>query len=102
GRFVLDPVLLDNATHPMTSAEPERWVPGLAPGRLAYPILVEDLRLFGPRPTGEVACVVHLVSGTDRRLVFDVTLAAAGATWCTYRWTEVLVPAGTILGRPAA
>jgi 3-oxoacyl-(acyl-carrier-protein) synthase/3-hydroxymyristoyl/3-hydroxydecanoyl-(acyl carrier protein) dehydratase len=102
GRFVLDPVLLDNATHPMRSDEPERWVVGLPPGRLAYPVLLEDLRLHGPRPQGEVRCVITLVSGTDRKLVFDVALHVGDVPWCTFRWTEAVVAAGVILGHPAA
>ncbi|MCB9695512.1 MAG: hypothetical protein H6738_01850 [Alphaproteobacteria bacterium] len=94
--FVLDPLLLDAATHPMMSGSPERWLPSLPTGRLAYPIGVQDLRITGPRPVGEVPCAVVLVEATARRLAFDVTIGE----WCRYRWVETLVPGGPLLGQP--
>ena len=99
--FALDPLLLDTATHPMWSAEPERWVPGLEPGQLAYPVHASDLRFFGPRPTGEVQATLAFVGGDRQSLTFDVHLAGADGPWCAFRWTEAIVPAGPFLGQPA-
>jgi 3-oxoacyl-(acyl-carrier-protein) synthase/3-hydroxymyristoyl/3-hydroxydecanoyl-(acyl carrier protein) dehydratase len=100
--FELDPLLLDAATHPMCSGEPERWVAGLGPGRLAYPVRIEGLRLHGPRPDGEVEVRLALLPGEPRSLGFAVQLAGAAGPWCSYRWHEVLVPGGPVLGQPAA
>lgn len=97
GAFVLDPLLLDTATHPMWSAEPERWVPGLAPGHLAYPVRAEEIRFFGPRPHGDVNASLRLVSADTRHLTFEVHLVG----WCAYRWREAIVSAGPLLGQPA-
>lgn len=100
--FALDPLLLDAATHPMCSGEPERWVPGLPPGHLAYPIAARDLRFFGPRPSGRVQVAVRLAHGDRKTLAFDVTLTGPEGPWCAYRWTEAVVPAGPFLGQPPA
>jgi hypothetical protein len=96
--FVLDPLLLDAATHPMYSGEPERWDPSVGPGRLAYPVRIEGLRLHGPRPDGQVEVRLVRVPGEARSLSFEVQLVG----WCSYRWHEVLVPGGPVLGQPAA
>lgn len=101
GRFVLDPLLLDTATHPMCSSQPERWVPGLEPGHLAYPVHASDMRFFGPRPQGQVRATLRLVEGTERALTFDVHLAGPDGPWCAFRWTEAIVQAGPLLGWPA-
>jgi 3-hydroxymyristoyl/3-hydroxydecanoyl-(acyl carrier protein) dehydratase len=96
--FELDPLLLDSATHPMGSGEPERWRPEVGPGRLAYPVRIEGLRLHGPRPDGQIEVRLALLPGPPRSLSFEVQLAG----WCSYRWHEVLVPGGPVLGQPAA
>jgi 3-oxoacyl-(acyl-carrier-protein) synthase/3-hydroxymyristoyl/3-hydroxydecanoyl-(acyl carrier protein) dehydratase len=100
-QFVLDPLLLDAATHPMWSAEPERWVPDLAPGHLAYPVRCDNLRLMGPRPDGDVRCCLTHVPSEPGTLVFDVHLQGDSGPWCSYRWTEAIVPAGPYLGLSA-
>ncbi|MCB9673939.1 MAG: polyketide synthase dehydratase domain-containing protein [Alphaproteobacteria bacterium] len=96
--FVLDPLLLDTATHPMVSGEPEIWSPEIGPGHLAYPVKAEGMRFYGPRPEGAVTCRLDLVHADARTLVFDVALVGAAGTWCTFRWTEALVPGGPVLG----
>jgi hypothetical protein len=100
--FELDPRLLDVATHPMLSGSPERGVPGLDPGKLAYPVRAEALRLYGPRPSGQVGCRLDRVSADPHALVFDVRLEGAHGVWATFRWTEALVEGGPLLGLPAA
>ncbi|MBW2257249.1 MAG: polyketide synthase dehydratase domain-containing protein, partial [Deltaproteobacteria bacterium] len=97
--FVLDPLVLDAATHPMMSGLPETWNQRIPTGRLAYPVACDDLRFHGPRPGGEVACRLDLVEANAERLVFDVRLSSRAGPWATFRWTEVLVPGGTLLGR---
>ena len=98
--FVLDPLLLDTATHPMMSSQPHLWVEDGKPGRLAYPVSATELRFFGPRPEGEVRCRLNLIESSMRHLVFDVTLVGSSGVWATFRWTEALVPGG-LLGRGA-
>jgi len=101
-RFVLDPVLLDAATHPMRSGSPEVWHPELGPGHLAYPVRCEGLRLHGPRPSGEVRQVLRQAPSEPDQLVFDVWLLSAEGPWCSFRWVEAITPAGLLLGLPAA
>ncbi len=97
-KFVLDPLLLDAATHPMWSGEPEVWNPDIPAGQLAYPIACENLRIHGPRPEGEIECRLFLVEASLSRLIFDVQLGS----WCSFRWTEAILPGGPILGAPSA
>ena len=100
--FVLDPLLLDTATHPMWSAEPERWVEGLESGHLAYPIHAENLRFFGPRPAGEVQFAMTAVAADSKTMTFAVHMGTVDAPWCAFEWTEAIVDAGPLLGRSAA
>jgi hypothetical protein len=100
--FVLCPLLLDTATHPMWSAEPERWVEGLGSGHLAYPISAANLRFFGPRPTGVVQFAMTAVSSDTRKMTFAVHMGSDTAPWCAFEWTEAIVDAGPLLGRTAA
>lgn len=97
--FVLDPLLLDVATHPMMSSAPETWGAD-GPGTLAYPIAAEDMRFFGPRPTSEVTCRLVCVQA-DRQLVFDVTLSEGDRVWASFRWREAVVDGG-LLGADSA
>lgn len=96
--FVLDPLLLDVATHPMMSSAPETWGAN-GPGTLAYPIGAEDVRFYGPRPQGEVSCRLDLVEA-GRTLAFDVTLFQGTVVWATFRWREAVVDGG-LLGAEA-
>lgn len=98
--FVLDPLLLDTATHPMISGEPETWSGSIAPGQLAYPVKAENMVFYGPRPQGDVRCRLDLVNADAHTLTFDVALVGAQGVWATFRWTEALVPGGPVLGRP--
>ncbi|MCO4744207.1 MAG: polyketide synthase dehydratase domain-containing protein [Proteobacteria bacterium] len=97
--FVLDPLLLDVATHPMMSSAPETWG-AKGPGTLAYPIAAEGLRFYGPRPAGEVTCRLDLVEA-GRTLVFDVRLTGVDGVWASFRWTEAVVDGG-LLGLDAS
>lgn len=98
--FVLDPLLLDTATHPMVSGEPELWSSEVGPGHLAYPVKAEGMRFYGPRPQGEVRCRLDLRHADAHTLCFDVALIGSEGTWCSFRWTEALVPGGPVLGHP--
>jgi hypothetical protein len=99
GGFVLDPLLLDTATHPMMSGQLELW--GCPTGKLAYPVRSEGMRFFGPRPAGVVRCRLDLVHADAQTVVFDVLLTGADGPWCAFRWTEALVDGGPILGLPS-
>jgi 3-hydroxymyristoyl/3-hydroxydecanoyl-(acyl carrier protein) dehydratase len=98
--FVLDPLLLDTATHPMVSGEPETWEASIGPGKLAYPVQATAMRFYGPRPSGQVTCRLDLVEANAQTLTFDVALVGSSGVWSTFRWTEALVPGGPVLGRP--
>ncbi len=95
----LDAHLLDGATWPMASANPERW--GTVPG-LAYPVRLDDLVVLGPRPTGPTQVLLRRSAARGRRLVFDVSLVGPEGPWIRYRWTETVVDPGSVLGAPAA
>ncbi len=99
--FILDPLLLDTATHPMLSGNPETWVPGLTPGKLAYPVKADAMTFYAPRPVGEVRATLRLVSADAAHLAFDVWLSGDDGLWATFRWTEALVEGGPLLGLPA-
>jgi len=101
GGFVLDPVLLDAATHPMRSGSPEVWHDDLAAGHLAYPVRCEGLKLYGPRPIGAVQLTLQQVPSPSTSLVFDAWLVGPDGPWCSFRWTEAVTPAGPLLGLPA-
>jgi 3-oxoacyl-(acyl-carrier-protein) synthase/3-hydroxymyristoyl/3-hydroxydecanoyl-(acyl carrier protein) dehydratase len=102
--FVLDPLLLDAASHAMLSAEPERWCE-IGPGHLAYPTRVEGLRLFGPRPRGPVTATLRALPPASEgapAIGFEVHLAGPNGPWCRYLWWEAVLPAGAVLSAPAA
>jgi len=101
GAFVVDPVLIDAATHPMLSGEPSHWNAEIPTDHISYPVRCEELLLFGPRPTGPVTAHLHLVRADHRLLVFDVHLGSASGPWCRYRWRQVVLKGGPVLGRPA-
>ncbi|MCA9570269.1 MAG: polyketide synthase dehydratase domain-containing protein, partial [Myxococcales bacterium] len=98
--FVLDPLLLDTATHPMFSGEPEIWDASIGGGKLAYPVSATGMTFYGPRPSGEVTCRLQLVHADAHTLAFDVALVGTTGVWATFRWTEALVDGGPVLGRP--
>ncbi|MGK0346861.1 MAG: hypothetical protein ACI855_002941, partial [Myxococcota bacterium] len=96
--FVLDPLLLDAATHPMFSGSPELWNSAIPAGKLAYPVSCDTLRFYSDRPSGEVNAHLVLVHADAHTLVFDVTLTGSAGIWTTFRWTEALVDGGPVLG----
>ncbi len=100
-RFVLDPLLLDAATHPMLSGQPERWSATIPQGKLAYPTGAEHVLFHGPRPTGPVTASLRCVRADSALLCFTVVLAGSAGPWCSYRWNEAVVDAGPALGQPA-
>jgi len=100
--FVLDPLLLDTATHPMWSAEPERWVEGLPSGHLAYPVHAEQMRFFGPRPRGVIQYAMTALEADSHRMRFAVHMGSEAGPWCAFEWTEAIVEAGPLLGRSPA
>jgi hypothetical protein len=96
--FVLDPLLLDAATHPMFSGSPELWNSAIPAGKLAYPVSCDNLRFYSDRPSGDVHAHLVLVHADAQTLVFDVTLTGSTGIWTTFRWTEALVDGGPVLG----
>ena len=100
-RFVVDPLLLDAATHPMFSGSPEVWNSAIPSGKLAYPVSCDNLRFYTDRPNGQVHAHLVLIHADAHTLVFDVTLTGSAGIWTTFRWTEALVDGGPVLGRSA-
>jgi 3-oxoacyl-(acyl-carrier-protein) synthase/3-hydroxymyristoyl/3-hydroxydecanoyl-(acyl carrier protein) dehydratase len=95
--FVLDPLLLDTATHPMMSATPEVWSSEIPKGKLAYPVSCDDMTFYGPRPTGEVRCELRALESTPQQIGFEVWLFGSQGLWARFNWVEALVEAGPLL-----
>jgi len=57
---IVHPVLLDSATHTIPNDQLEIWSPDIQPGKVGYPVLIQDLHFHGPPPTaGQVSCEVR-------------------------------------------
>ena len=101
--FILDPLLLDTATHPMMSAMPEIWSPDIPSGKLAYPVYCRDMTFYRARPTGEVRCELRVLERNAQQIGFEVWLFATEGLWARFNWYEALVDAGPLLSiAPAA
>jgi hypothetical protein len=99
---VLDPFLLDGATHPMISGRPEVWSSEIPSGMLAYPVAANNMHIFGERPTQPVSCHLTLTEASVSALSFEVVLATESGVWMTFDWVEALVPGGPVLGAKPA
>jgi 3-oxoacyl-(acyl-carrier-protein) synthase/3-hydroxymyristoyl/3-hydroxydecanoyl-(acyl carrier protein) dehydratase len=95
--FVLDPLLLDTATHPMMSANPEVWSESIPAGKLAYPVTCRDMTFYRDRPAGEVRCELRTREANEQRIGFEVWLFSGEELWAHFSWFEALVDAGPLL-----
>ncbi len=96
---ILNPRLVDAATHAIPHDQLERWCPEIEPGQVAYPAMVTRLRLHGPTPTeGDVRCEVRFAGfhGDKRFPAFDVQLVQGDRVWATLRLVEALFPKGRL------
>ncbi len=63
----------------------------MSTNRLAYPVAVERVRWYGPRPRpgDRISCVVRIGSVTDTEVVADLELRTGGRLWVRIdRWTS--------------
>ena len=100
---LLNPRLLDGATHAIPHDRLTLWGLGAADDKVAYPARIERLRLYGPTPTtGDVRCEVRYAGAIGDKLArFDIELGADAGVWCSLRLLEALFEKGP-LGRAAA
>ena len=97
---LLHPGLLDASLHCIPHDDPALWTPGLPPDLAAYPVNIEELRLFADPVAGGVfevqararGCVGERLMRTHIRLLRDDNLIAM------FDLLEVLLPKGP-LGR---
>jgi len=102
---LLNPGLLDGATHAIPHDALRTWHPEVADDVVAYPAWIPEIDFFGPPPTeGTVRCEVRpdgLVGGADYpahrvQLVFD------GRVWASFRLVEACFPKGPLGAAPRA
>jgi len=95
----LDVVVLDALLHPIPHDTPETWFGSKAAGTIAYPLEVERLAVFGPRPrSGELHVQARpLDISPDGRSVRVAVRASVGDTvWIDLTLREALMPKGTL------
>ncbi|MFT7623862.1 MAG: 3-oxoacyl-(acyl-carrier-protein) synthase/3-hydroxymyristoyl, partial [Myxococcota bacterium] len=96
---VLNPRLLDGATHGIPHDRLDRWCPEIDADQVAYPALITRLSVHGQTPAeGTVRCEVRFAGfhGGPRFPAFDVQLITGDRVWATFRLVEALFPKGPI------
>jgi phosphopantetheinyl transferase (holo-ACP synthase) len=81
-QFLLDPVLLDVAMHPLCAWHLEQ--PDLA-GRTLLPFEMKSVRIYGPRPVEGTRLLVrgHIIESSPRHFVHGVeAVDEHGRVWC--------------------
>ena len=96
---LLNPALLDASTHVIPHDALQMWSEDIAYELVAYPYRINRLELFGPTPAdGEATVSAQFTGFADegRMPQFTVEISHAGAIWCRYQLTEILMPKGPI------
>jgi acyl transferase domain-containing protein/3-hydroxymyristoyl/3-hydroxydecanoyl-(acyl carrier protein) dehydratase/1-acyl-sn-glycerol-3-phosphate acyltransferase len=96
---LLNPALLDGATHGIPHDGLHAWDAAYDPGKVAYPVLIPEIDFFGPAPVvGTVRCEVRLrpFLGTPDHPVFAIQLTGDEGVWCQLRLVEACFPKGPI------
>ncbi len=96
---LLNPALLDGATHGIPHDALHTWDAVYDPGKVAYPALIPEIDFFGPAPVaGNVRCEVRLrpYLGTPDHPVFAIQLIGDDGVWCQLRLVEACFPKGPI------
>lgn len=96
---LLNPALLDGATHGIPHDALHTWDAAYDPGKVAYPALIPEIDFFGPAPvTGTVRCEVRLrpFLATPDHPVFAIQLIGDEGVWCQLRLVEACFPKGPI------
>ena len=96
---VLNPALLDGATHGIPHDALHTWFPALGDDVVAYPALIPELSVHGPTPTeGTLRCEVRPDGffGTQQFPAFRVQLIDASGVWVAFRLVEACFPKGRL------
>ena len=102
---LLNPALLDGATHGIPHADLHTWDEAHDPGKVAYPAFIPEMEFFGPTPTdGTLRCEVRAEPflGSPDYPVFAVQLIGDEGVWCRFRLVESCFPKGPIGSAPPA
>ena len=96
---LLNPALLDGATHGIPHAELDTWNEASDPTKVAYPAFLPEIDFFGPTPTsGTVRCEVRQLPflGSPDYPVFRAQLVAPEGVWCELKLVESCFPKGPL------
>ncbi|MWC29610.1 beta-ketoacyl synthase N-terminal-like domain-containing protein [Paenibacillus sp. MMS18-CY102] len=98
---ILNPLLLDGATHAIPHDGLAIWTPEIEADTVGYPHRMTACRFNGETPvTGAVRCEIRFdgFEGSSRYPAFRIRLYEGERLWATLRLVEVLMPKGR-LGR---
>ncbi|MFT7580541.1 MAG: acyl transferase domain-containing protein/3-hydroxymyristoyl [Myxococcota bacterium] len=104
---VLNPALLDGATHGIPHANLQLWDARLASDKVAYPALVQRLEIYGPTPNPQtdetVRCEVRFsgLLGGPSHPVFKLQLIGSAGVWAEMTLVEACFPKGALGSAPA-
>ena len=96
---VLNPRLIDGATHGIPHDRLDRWCPEIGADQVAYPALVTRMSIHGPTPAaGTVRCEARFAGfhGGPRFPAFEVQLVSGDRVWASFRLVEALFPKGPL------
>ncbi|MHB1045578.1 MAG: beta-ketoacyl synthase N-terminal-like domain-containing protein [Thermoanaerobaculia bacterium] len=96
---LLNPGLLDGATHGIPHAELHGWNDASDPGKVAFPAFIPEIDFFGPTPTtGTIRCEVRQLPflGSPDYPVFRIQLVGPDGVWCQLRLVESCFPKGPL------
>jgi 1-acyl-sn-glycerol-3-phosphate acyltransferase len=102
-RGLLNPALLDGGTHGIPHARLHLWSDEIPPDRVAYPVRIPRLDLFGPTPSaGEVRCETRFVgfAGAPDLPAFHVQLIHRDRVWADLDLVEACFPKGPLGAAP--
>lgn len=103
---LLNPGLLDGATHGIPHADLHSWNDASDPGKVAFPAFLPEIDFFGPTPVaGSVRCEVRQQPffGSAGYPVFLIQLIGPDGVWCQLRLVESSFPKGPLgSAEPAA
>jgi len=96
---VLHPALLDAALHGIPHDALHQWTPEIGADKVAYPVRITELELYGPTPTaGVVRCEVRFDGflATPDLPRFRVQLISDEKVWAEFTVVEGCLPKGKI------
>ena len=96
---LLNPGLLDGATHGIPHADLHTWNEASDPGKVAFPAFIPEIDFFGPTPVaGTVRCEVRQQPffGSPDYPVFLIQLIGPDGVWCQLRLVESCFPKGPL------